>query len=134
MGILHRVVWLFLPAATKLGQGNVFTGVCDSVNRGGVCLSACWWDTTTTTTHPRIRPPPLEQISPLEQTPPPEQTPPGLDRPEQTPPDQTPPREADSRIQSPSGRYTYYWNAFLLKIQAVCMLWDIPFCVYHCLW
>ena len=24
-----------LPAATKLGQGNVFTPVCDSVNRGG---------------------------------------------------------------------------------------------------
>ena len=24
-----------LPAATKMGQGNVFTGVCDSVNRGG---------------------------------------------------------------------------------------------------
>ena len=22
--------------ATKLGQGNVFTGICDSVNRGGV--------------------------------------------------------------------------------------------------
>ena len=22
------------PTATKLGQGNVFTGVCDSVNRG----------------------------------------------------------------------------------------------------
>ena len=24
-----------LPSATKLGQGYVFTGVCDSVNRGG---------------------------------------------------------------------------------------------------
>ena len=34
----------FLPTATKLGQGNTFTGVCDSVHRG-VCLSACW-DTT----------------------------------------------------------------------------------------
>ena len=33
----------FLPAATKWGQGNVFTGFCDSVHRGGgVCLSACW--------------------------------------------------------------------------------------------
>ena len=32
----------YLPAATKLGQGNVFTGICDSVHRGGVCLSACW--------------------------------------------------------------------------------------------
>ena len=29
-----------LPAATKLGQGNVFTGVCDSV-RGGGCLPQC---------------------------------------------------------------------------------------------
>ena len=26
---------MFLPAATKLGQGYVFTGVCHSVNRGG---------------------------------------------------------------------------------------------------
>ena len=26
-----------LSSATKLGQGNVFTGVCDSVNMGGVC-------------------------------------------------------------------------------------------------
>ena len=34
-----------LPPATKLGQGYVFTGVCDSVHGGGVCLSACW-DTT----------------------------------------------------------------------------------------
>ena len=27
--------FLFLPAATKLGQSNIFTHVCDSVNRGG---------------------------------------------------------------------------------------------------
>ena len=26
---------LLLPPATKLGQGNVFTSVCDSVHRGG---------------------------------------------------------------------------------------------------
>ena len=31
----------YLPAATKLGQGNVFTGVCDSVHRGGGCLPEC---------------------------------------------------------------------------------------------
>ena len=35
-----------LPATTKLGQGNVFTGICDSVHTGGVCLSASW-DTIT---------------------------------------------------------------------------------------
>ena len=28
----------FLPPATKLGQGNVFTGVCDSVHSGGAWL------------------------------------------------------------------------------------------------
>ena len=32
-GFFHS---LFLPPATKLGQGNVFTGVCESVHRGGV--------------------------------------------------------------------------------------------------
>ena len=32
----------FLPAATKLGQGNIFTSVCLSTGGGGVCLSACW--------------------------------------------------------------------------------------------
>ena len=36
----------FLPPATKLGQGYVFTRVCDSVHRG-VCLSACWDSTHT---------------------------------------------------------------------------------------
>ena len=66
-----------LPAAMKLGQGNVFTGVCHSVHRGeGVCLSACW-DTTT----PRSRHPPWDQTPPGSR--PPKQTQPPLD---QTPP------------------------------------------------
>ena len=30
-----------LPAATKLGQGNVFTGVCHSVNGGGSAPGGC---------------------------------------------------------------------------------------------
>ena len=52
---------LLLPA-TKLGQGNIFAGVCDSVH-SGVCLSACW-DTTS--------PPPTRQAtSPRDQVPPP---------------------------------------------------------------
>ena len=52
-----------LPPATKLGQGYVFTGVCDSVHRG-FCLSACW-----DTTHPGSRHP-LRSRHPF----PPEQT------------------------------------------------------------
>ena len=83
----------FLLAATKLGQGNVFTGVCDSVHRGGVCLSACW-----DTPHPPGADPHGSRHHP----------------PEQIPPEQTPPREADSGIRSTSGRYASYWNAFLL--------------------
>ena len=50
--------WGFLPAATKLGQGNVFTGVCDSVHRGR-SLPQCILGYT-----------PPEQ-TPREQTPPP---------------------------------------------------------------
>ena len=85
----------FLPAATKLGQGNVFTGVCDSVHMGGVCLSACW----------DVTPPPRSR-HPLEQTPPPgadtprsrhapRTRPPRADTPHQSrhPPEQTPPQD-----------------------------------------
>ena len=56
-----------LPPATKLGQGNIFTGVCDSVHRG-ICLSACW-DATPT---PQDQAPPS---TPLHQAPP-DQAPP----------------------------------------------------------
>ena len=56
--IFQRKIQSLLPPATKLGQGYVFTGVCDSVQRGGVyprmpCRShdqpalykqlQCWW-------------------------------------------------------------------------------------------
>ena len=34
-GSLNRFAW-FLPPATKLGQGYVFTRVCDSVHWGGL--------------------------------------------------------------------------------------------------
>ena len=33
--------YVLLPAATKLRQGNIFTSVCHSVHREGVCLIAC---------------------------------------------------------------------------------------------
>ena len=77
----HALSKLLLPAATKLDQGNVFTGVCDSVNTRGVCLSACW-DTppSRADTPDGSRPPqsghppgsrhPPEQTQPWEQRPP----------------------------------------------------------------
>ena len=117
---------MLLPPAMKLGQGNVFTGVCDSVNRGDVCLSACW-----DTTPPRSRQTHWEQTppeqTPQEQTSPPppgsrhsprsrhsqEQTPPRKRQPLRSrPPGSRPPAEADS-IRSTSGLYASYWNAFL---------------------
>ena len=120
---------LFLPAATKLGQGNVFTGVCDSVHGGG-CLPQCMleypleqtppgpdppWTRHTppqeqpprTRHHPlRSRPPLGADTPPWEQTPPLGSTPPGAD---------TSPWEADASIRSMSGQCASYWNAFLLK-------------------
>ena len=84
-----------LPPATKLGQGNVFTGMCDSVHRG-VCLSACW-DVTPpgagTPIPPEQTPP--EQAPPQEQTPPPgADTPPRVDPPgASTPLETAPPQE-----------------------------------------
>ena len=62
-----------LPPATKLGQGYVFTGVCDSVNRG-----------EGGTSHPpgpgSRHPPPLGADTPRSRHPP-EQTPPRADTP-----------------------------------------------------
>ena len=106
---------VFLPAATKLGQGNVFTGICDSVNRGGVCLSACW-DTHTPlgADPPGSRPPwsrhpsgsrhPAGADTPLRGRHPPEQTPLGADTPQSRHPlEQTPPRADTPWEQTPPG-------------------------------
>ena len=125
-------LWLLklLPAATKLGQGNVFTSVCLSTGGRGVSASV----------HAGI--PPKDQTPPGPGTHPPgpgthphrpdtphpgadnppgtdTHPPPGADPPDQAPPpDQTPPlpREADCSIRLTSGRYASYWNAFLFTI------------------
>ena len=88
---------LFFPSATKLWQGNVFTGICHSVDRG------------VSGRHPRA------------DTPPPQQTPPGRN----PLPGPTPPWADNPWADTPifagtpravgycSGRYTSYWNVFL---------------------
>ena len=48
---------LLLPAATKLGQGNVFTGICDSVQGQG-CLPQCMLGYPPEQTPPQSRHPP----------------------------------------------------------------------------
>ena len=82
-----------LPAATKLGQGNIFTSVCQEFcPRGGgegVCLSACW-DTPSTPPPDQPGRPPPDQADPpgTRQTPPRSRRPP---RTRQTPLDQADP-------------------------------------------
>ena len=79
-----------LPAATKLGQGNAFTGVCDSVNRGGgFCLSACWDTTPPGSWHPWKQAPPGRR-PPGSRHPPRRRHPPEVGTP--TPSKQVPPR------------------------------------------
>ena len=68
--------------------------------------------------HPKSRHPPPgsrppRSRHPPEQKPPPKQTPPGSRLP---PVSRHLPREADSGIQSMSGRYASYWNAFLFNV------------------
>ena len=101
-----QIFWLpftgkvFLPPARKLGQGNVFTGVCHSVHRGG-CASV----------HAGIPP----------GTSPPGPGPPGADPPQPgTPQQQTPRSRACWEIRSTNGRYASYWNAILLCLQPFC--------------
>ena len=109
----------FLPGAAKLGQGNVFTGVCDSVNRGALpqCMLGYHNHPPRADTPPQSRHHLQSRHPPGADTPPEQTHPPGPDTPQSrhahTPRPDTPP-EADSGIRSTSGRYASYWNAFLL--------------------
>ena len=94
-----------LPAATKLGQGNIFTGVCLSTGVGrGVCLSACW------DTHP----PPPRSRPPLDQAPPQDQALPPLRRPPRT---DTPP---GSRLQ-----HTVYERPVRILLECILVVREI---------
>ena len=154
----HLIVVLLialLPPATKLGQGYVFTAVCDSVNRGGGGTS-CPPRADTPHPHPPIAEPPPPEQTPLgaEALPqsrpprsrhPPEQTPPGADTPlgADPPPKQNhppprsrhplppPTRRAWCEIRSTRGRYASYWNAILFKISSRCK--QASACITHCL-
>ena len=80
----------------KLGQGNIFIGVCLSTEGRVVCLSACW-DIPPRADTPRSRHPPGSRADPPDQTLPRDQPPrtrsPRADTPlgADTPPDQIPP-------------------------------------------
>ena len=72
----HRIIFslnIYHRPQRSCGQGNIFTPVCHSVHREGVCLSACW--DTPGSRHPPNRHPPGSRHPP-EQTPP-QSRPPG---------------------------------------------------------
>ena len=85
----------FLPAATKLDQGNIFTSMCrEFCPQGGDSASV------HAGMHPSRSRPPQGTRHPTPRSKPP-------------PREQTPPQEADSSIRSTSGGYASYWSAFL---------------------
>ena len=111
---------IFLPPATKLGQGYIFTGVCHSVNRGGGGVPQCMLGYTPPgSRHPpgADMPPQTGHVAPWSRHPWSRHPPPRPDTPpqEQTPPESRHPfpRPACWEIQSTRGRYTSYWNAIL---------------------
>ena len=102
---------LTIITVTKLRQGYVFTGVCDSVHREGVCIPACTGADTS------------QVDTPGADSPPPGQTPPWADTllgrhflPSSCR-DTHPPVQCMLGYTLPgghcSGRYASYWNAFL---------------------
>ena len=85
-------IW-FLPAATKLCLGNIFTSVCLST---GGCLSQCilgYTPNNRSRQSPRSIPPKSPH-----------------------PPKSRPPRAEPPCIWSMSGRYASQWNAFLCRV------------------
>ena len=92
-----------LPPATKLGQGYLFTGVCDSVHRGGGGSASV---------HAGITPP--------------DQTPPRA----RHPPNQTPSRSDTPREQiCPSAEHADTVSARAVRILLECNLAEFTFCV-----
>ena len=108
--IINRI----LPPATKLGQGYFFTGVCDSVHRGGSASVQAGMPPHNTPPPPH----PWAESSPLEQDPP--------DQP--LPRDQAPPPSAEH-----AGRYgqraggmhpTGMQSCFTENFRQICMFCD----------
>ena len=121
---IAQFLWL-LPAATKLWPRQYFYTCLSFCSQGGVLPQCMLGYHTPLSRHTPLEQTPREQTPPSRHPPPRADTPLGADTPQsRSPPEQTPPkadtppradtpREADSTIQSTSGRYASYWNAFL---------------------
>ena len=97
---MERVFIHLLPPAIKLGQGYVFTRICDSVHGGGG-LSHCILGYTPR--DQRQAPPPRDQ----------RHAPPRDQRQAPPPGSRHPQHSACWEIRATSGRYASYWNAIL---------------------
>ena len=64
---LGYITVVFLPAATKLHQGNIFTCVCYSVHRGDLCHCMLGYTTPPRADPPGSRHPPLRTGTPLQE-------------------------------------------------------------------
>ena len=109
---INQLDSIFLPPATKLGQGYVFTGVCDSVNRG--CLPQCMLGYTPPgSRHPRGADPHQSRHPPQSRPTPRADTsgsrhPPGADTPqEQTPGADYPQEQPPPRGDTPQSRHPH---------------------------
>ena len=125
--ILNATRSQYLPAATKLGQGNIFTSVCQEFCPQGGRVSAsvhAGIHSPGANTPQEQTPPPLGADTPPRSRPPRADThprsrhPPGS-RPPQSRHTAPSPWEADCSIRSTSGRYASYWNAFLFRNEIV---------------
>ena len=121
--IIFGMSLLLLPT-TKLGQGDIFTGICDSIHRGGLPWGMLGYQTIPPGT--RQAPPWTRQVSPrtrqapprTRQAPPPHPLRPGTPPNRQAPllgPGSHPPSGSRAywEIRSTSGRYASCWNAIL---------------------
>ena len=116
---------LFLPSATKLWQGNIFTSVCQEFcPHGRGCLPQYMLGYTPLDRHPSLGRPPG-------QTHPPGRHPPGQTPPGQITPRQTPLFPVHAGIDMTTASY---WNAFLFHVTLVglpeflCKLTACNFC------
>ena len=120
--------YFLLPPAMKLGQGYVFTGVCDSVHRGGGGLPQCMLGYhTPQSRHPREQtPPPRADTPPGADHPPGSRHPPGADTPGSR---HTPPGSDTPPAQSMLGDTV---NTRAVRILLECNL--VLFCFLHWIW
>ena len=100
--VISILCLIFLPAATKLGQGNIFTSVCQEFCPQGGRVSA----SVHAGIHPLGADIPPGADTPPEQTPPQSRHPRSRHSPRADPPEQTLPQSRPPRVDTPQEQTT----------------------------